>query len=403
MSRSLRLPAVAVVAAVLVAQGAVLLLRPRDAGPAPLPVEPGTYFSEAQLGKAEAFRDGQVLLYGVEVLVGLVVLALLVARPPRALRRPFRRPVLAGAVTAAGVSLALGLATLPVAIAMRERARDVGLVTQDWGGYAADVARGQAISAAIAAAGGALLLFGLRRFGRRWWIPGAAVVVAYAVALTYLAPVVLEPIFNRFTPLPEGRLRAEVLELAERAGVDVGEVYEMDASRRTTAANAYVAGLGATKRVVLYDNLLRDFTPAEVRSVVAHELAHVHHRDVPIGLLFVAITTPVGLWAAARVVARAAPEGGPRAVPAAALAIAIVVPAITTVSNQMSRLVEKRADAYALELTREPDALIGLQRRLAVQNVSDPDPPGWRTFLLATHPPTLERIGLAEAMRRERP
>jgi STE24 endopeptidase len=103
------------------------------------------------------------------------------------------------------------------------------------------------------------------------------------------------------------------------------------------------------------------------------------------------------------VVARAAPEGGPRAVPAAALAIAIVVPAITTVSNQMSRLVEKRADAYALELTGEPDALIGLQRRLAVQNVSDPDPPGWRTFLLATHPPTLERIGLAEAMRRERP
>jgi STE24 endopeptidase len=400
--KSLRLPIAAVVAAVLVAEAAVLVLRPRDTGPTPLPVDAASYFSGAQIAKAEAFRDGQFVLYVADVAVGLAVLALLVARPPRALRRDHRRPVLAGAAAGAAVSLALGVAGLPVAAIARERAMDVGLVTQSWGGWAGDVVRSQGISAAIAGAGGALLVFGIRRFGRRWWIPGAAVVVAYAVAITYAAPVLLEPVFNRFTPLPQGELRAEVLELAARADVDVGEVYSVDASRRVTSANAYVAGLGATKRVVLYDNLLRDFEPAEIRSVVAHELGHVHHRDVPTGLLWVALVAPVGMWAVARVADRAGARGDAAAVPAVALAIAIVVPAVTMVSNQMSRGVERRADAFALELTRDPDALVGLQTRLAGRNLSDPDPPAWRSGLLGTHPTAVQRIGQAEAFRAER-
>ncbi len=403
MPKSLRLPIAAVVAAVLVAEAAVLVLRPRDTGPAPLPVDAASYFSGAQIAKAEAFRDGQFVLYVADVAVGLAVLALLVARPPRALRGDHRRPVLAGAAAGAAVSLALGVAGLPVAAIARERAMDVGLVTQSWAGWAGDVVRSQGISAAIAAAGGALLVFGIRRFGRRWWIPGAAVVVAYAVAITYAAPVLLEPVFNKFTPLPRGELRTEVLDLAAEADVDVGEVYSVDASRRVTSANAYVAGLGATKRVVLYDNLLRDFEPQEIRSVVAHELGHVHHRDVPTGLLWVALVAPVGMWAVARVADRAGARGDAAAVPAVALAIAIVVPAVTMVSNQMSRDVERRADAFALDLTRDPDALIGLQTRLATRNLSDPDPPAWRSGLLATHPTAVQRIGQAEAFRTERP
>ena len=148
----------------------------------------------------------------------------------------------------------------------------------------------------IAAAGGALLVFGLRRIGRRWWLAGAAVVVAFGVITTYAGPVVLDPLFNDFKPLPQGKLRTDVLELAREAGVDVGEVYEIDASRRTTAANAYVNGLGHTKRVVLYDNLLKDFTPAETRLVVAHELGHAHYHDVRNGLIWLAIVALPGMW-----------------------------------------------------------------------------------------------------------
>ena len=295
------------------------------------------------------------------------------------------------------------MATLPVSAIASERARDVGLVTQGWLGWAGDVAKSEAIGALFAAAGGALLIVGMRRFGRRWWIPGAATVVAFGVIITYAGPVVLDPVFNKFKRLPAGETRSDVLALAKRAGVDVGEVYEIDASRRTSAANAYVNGLGHTKRVVLYDNLLRDFTPAEVRLVVAHELGHVRHRDVPRGLLYLAIVAPFGMFAVARLGERLAPRdaaGTPLALPAMVLAVALVAPTITVVSNQLSRAVERSADGFALELTREPETQIAFQRKIAIKNVSDPDPPDWVTFLLGTHPPTIERIGQAATAAR---
>ena len=187
-----------------------------------------------------------------------------------------------------------------------------------------------------------------------------------------------------------------MLDLARRAGVDVGEVYSVDASRRTTAANAYVTGLGRTKRVVLYDTLLKDFTPAETRLVVAHELGHVRHRDVPHGLLWVALVAPFGTLAVARAGERLT-RPGTTSVPAVALALALLAPAVTTISNQLSRAIERRADAFALDLTGEPDAMVGFERRITLQNVGDPDPPRWQQLLLGTHPSTMERIGQALA------
>jgi STE24 endopeptidase len=234
------------------------------------------------------------------------------------------------------------------------------------------------------------------RFGRRWWIPGAAAITGFAVVMTFLGPVLLDPVFNKFTPLPAGSTREDVLELARKAGVDVGQVYEVDASRRTTAANAYVNGIGHTKRVVLYDTLLKDFTPAETRLVIAHELGHVHYDDVPHGLLWLALVAPLTTLALARVSERLTVPGA-TAVPAVALSLALLTPAITVVSNQLSRAIERRADDFALRMTGEPDAMVGFERRITLQNVGDPDPPAWRQFLLGTHPDTMERIGQALA------
>jgi STE24 endopeptidase len=398
--RTVGLP-IALVAAVVVAEVAVFILRPRDLGPAPVPVEARAYFSADQLGKAEAFRSGQLWLYGATLLIEVGVLVLVVRRPPaRLLRAGRRHPVIAGAATAAALSVAVGLAALPVSAVAQERARDVGLVTQGWLGWAGDVAKSQAIGALFAAGGGALLIGGMRRFGRRWWIPGAAAVVAFGVIITYAGPVVLDPLFNTFKRLPAGQTRSDVLTLARRAGVDVGQVYEIDASRRTSAANAYVNGIGHTKRVVLYDNLLKEFTPAELRLVVAHELGHVRHRDVPRGLLYLLIVAPFGMFAVARLGERLAPRdslGTPAALPGMLLAVALVASVIQVESNQLSRAVERSADGFALELTHEPQTQIAFQRKIAIKNVSDPDPPGWVTFLLGTHPPTLERIGQAAA------
>jgi STE24 endopeptidase len=399
--RSWRLP-VALVTAVLVAEGAVVLLRPRDRGPEPVRVEPRAYFSEAQIEKAKAFRTGQLWIYVAQTAVGLGVLTLLVRRPPERLAA-LKRPVLAGAAVAAAISVAVGVAALPLSAVARQRAKDVGLITQDWGGWAVDVAKSQAIGAAFAVLGGAVLVFTMRRFGSRWWLPGTVAVVVFGAITTYAGPVLLDPLFNKFTPLPRGELRSEVLRLARAAGVDVGQVYVMDASRRTTAANAYVNGLGHTKRVVLYDNLIKDFTPGETRLVVAHELGHVRYQDMRNGLIWLAVVAPFGVWAAAVAAERFAPRGaayGPRAVPAVALSLAIVVPVITTVSNQLSRDVERRADAFSLTLTHDPQTFIAFQKRIAIKNVSDPDPPALPHFLLDTHPSTIERIGQAEAFKR---
>ena len=154
----------------------------------------------------------------------------------------------------------------------------------------------------------------------------------------------------------------------------------MDASRRTTAANAYVTGLGHTKRVVLYDTLLERFDPAQVELVVAHELGHVKHRDLARGMLWVAIVAPPGMYVVMLLTRRwsaraGAAPGAPGSLPALALALAVVSFGLTVVSNQLSRAVENRADAYSLELTGEPREFIELERRLALANVADPDPP----------------------------
>jgi STE24 endopeptidase len=393
----LRLP-IAIVAALVIAEAAVLLMRPRDLLE-PVDVAPRAYFSAAQIEKGKTFRSGQLWLLGAQTALELGLLVLIVRRPPRILLRERRRQVLAGAAAAAALSVSVSLVTLPVGAIARERAKHVGLVTQDWVGYAGDVVKSTAIGAVLAGAGGALLVFGMRRFGRRWWAPAAAVVVGFGVVTTYLTPIVLDPLFNTFTRLPDGPTRTAVLDLARKAGVDVGQIYVMDASRRTSAANAYVTGIGRSKRVVIYDNLLEKFTPAETRLVLAHELGHVHYRDVPHGLLYLLIVAPFGMFAVARLGERMAPRdslGTAGAVPAVVLAVAIMAPAITIISNQLSRGVEQRADQFSLELVHEPRTFIDFQKRISTTNVGDPDPPPLVRFLLGTHPSTMQRIGLAE-------
>jgi STE24 endopeptidase len=307
-----------------------------------------------------------------------------------------------------GIGAAVTVVDLPFSLWAHERAVDVGLSTQSLGPWLGDVGKAAAVSSAIAAIGGLLAMALIRRFPRGWWAPGSVLVVGAAAAMLYLQPVLVAPLFDDFEPLPDGRLRAEVLELADRAGVDVGEVYRVDASRRTSAINAYVTGLGHTKRVVLYDNLIDDYPPGQVRSVVAHELAHVKHSDVPRGLLWVALVAPAALFLVQRLSERFAggrlggeERPGPAALPAVVLAFSLVSFAAGVAGNVVSRGVEARADAFALELTDDPASFIELERSLAVRNLGDPDPPALLHALFGSHPTTVERIGYGVAYRGE--
>jgi STE24 endopeptidase len=414
--------------AVVAAGAATFALRPRSELIEPAPTAATDYFSASQLERIHDYRDPQRWLGIGGLALSTGTLALIAVRPSRRLRRALERgaarPILAAAATGGALSLVLVVVGLPLGAVAEQRARDFGLSTQDWGGWIGDAAKSAGIGAVFAALGGALLMALIRRFPRSWWALGAAAAVVFSAVFVSYSPVLIDPLFNKFTALPDSPLRTEVLALAHKDGIDVGQVYKIDASRRTTGANAYVNGIGHTKRVVLYDNLLKDFTPDQVRSVVAHELGHVKHRDVPRGLLWLAIVAPAGMLVIQRLTERLAPGGaaageaagrrargasavpgrvrggsggrpGPIVIPAAALSIAVVSFVLNIPGNALSRQVERSADGHALDLDGDPAAFIAVERKLALQNLGDPDPPDWLQLVFGTHPKTVDRIGYA--------
>ena len=380
------------------AEGGRRLLAPRAPALEPVRIDPATYFSAEEIARGRRYARPQLALAMARSAIDLGALVLLARRPPAGLRRTWSSPGVGGAVTAAGLSLTLSLPSLPLRVLARRRAIAVGLDTQSWGAWAGDLAKASAISTVIVSGAGAGVVTGTRRYPRGWWAPVAAGSVVFGGVLAALAPIVLDPIFNDFEPLPDGETRADVLALARDAGVTVGEVYSVDASRRTTAANAYVTGLGPTKRVVLYDTLLDRYGRDEIRLVVAHELGHVHHRDVPRSIIYAAMVAPAAALAVQRLSWELSPQRGtPGTLPALALAAALVTAPIGLIGNHLSRAIERRADHFSLKLAGAPDAFVSFERTIALQNVADLDPPRWVTRLLASHPPTAERIGAAVA------
>jgi STE24 endopeptidase len=380
----------------------VHLLRPRERPIAPARIDLADYFSDSEIARGARFARPQLALGLARGAIELGVLSVAQAAARRVPRSVANRPIVGGALAAAALSGATSVVPLPLAALSRRRAIAVGLVTQSWRGWAIDLAKANAIGTGLAAAGGGLVVAVTRRYPRGWWAPAGGGSVVVGALFAALAPVVFAPIFNDFTPVPEGETRSDVLELAKAAGVKIGQVYSVDASRRTTAANAYVTGLGPTKRVVLFDTLLSRFSRDEVRVVVAHELAHVRYRDVLRGVAYAAIIAGPSAFAVQRLSwALSVERGTPGSVAPLALAAALIGAPTGMIGNRLSRAIERRADEYSLELSEAPEAFISFERRIAVQNVADLRPPGAVTALFATHPPTAERIGAAVAWSRQ--
>src|SRR6266508_5399324 len=304
-----------------------------------------------------------------------------------------------------------GLVTLPLAAWREVIMRRYGLSTQRWGGWAVDVLKGYAIGAVL----GAVTLLGFyalaRYAGEAWWVWAALGAAALTVLLSFVFPVLIEPVFNKFTPMPDGPLRASLLALAERDGVPVRDVLVAGASRRTRAVNAYVSGLGPTRRIVVYDTLLREAPAAEIRSVVAHELGHAKDRDVVTGTMVTALGAAaavcvlylLGSWAGLLRRAGIDSLAHPRSVGLLLALVAVAGLAATPLQNIVSRRVEARADAHALALTADPTTFEAMQGRLALVNLGDVDPNQVEYALFASHPSTVERIAIARAWARAHP
>jgi STE24 endopeptidase len=306
------------------------------------------------------------------------------------------------------VLLLTDLVTLPFAAWRHTVLVRYGLSTQDWGGWAVDLLKGAAIGAALGAVALAAFFTLTRYVPNWWWAWGAAGAAGLVILMSFIFPVLIEPVFNKFTPMPEGQLRTSLMEMAARDGVPAKDVLVADASRRTTALNAYVSGIGPTRRIVVFDTLLKEAPPSEVESVVAHELGHAKDGDVVTFTLIGALGTAVmviglyllGGWSWLLRLAGVESLREPRAI-GLLLAIAAVAGLLATpVQSYVSRLIEARADAHALALTREPATFEEMQKRLSLVNLADPDPPAWEQDLFGSHPTTVERIAAARAFAR---
>jgi STE24 endopeptidase len=396
--------ALATAGAVALAARAPASLRAAEPGRAALDPARGARFSDEQVRRGAAYSRPRYLAFALGVTLEIVLVVVLARGPWTGLvDRIERLPggwALHAAVAGVAVAVIASLVTLPLAYVRGYAIEHAwGLSTQDVMGWLSDRGRALAVGAATSAIT-AVAFFGVVRWQpRTWWVWGWIAFTGLSAALVFLWPVVVAPLFNRFTPLEEG-LAARVRALARAAEVEVEEVLVADASRRSTVENAYVAGLGSTRRIVLYDTLLRDGREQEALYVAAHELGHEAERHVLKGLLLSAAGLLVGFaalawlssrpglwsWAGARGV------GDLRALPALMLFGAVMGLVVLPVQNTVSRSFEKRADEIAVALTGDPETATRVLRRLALNNLADLRPPAPVVLALYSHPPIPQRI-----------
>jgi STE24 endopeptidase len=277
-----------------------------------------------------------------------------------------------------------------------------GLGTQSAGGWVSDTVKGLVLMGVLGLAGLEVLYWLLGAFPVWWWVPMAVLLWLFSAASLWLAPLLLMPLFYKIEPLNNPELVARLTRLAESAGAKVRGVYVMDMSSRTTAANAMLAGLGSTRRIILGDTLLSNYTDDEIETVLAHELAHHVHNDLLWGLAFEAVIVAVGMWLTSVLLAWGVAAFGYRgvgdvaSVPLFVATMGIFGLLTMPLTNFLSRQRERAADLYALKITGNSTAFRSVMLKLAGQNLSDADPPAWVRLLFYSHPPIGERIRVVD-------
>ena len=358
--------------------------------------DPLRFFSSDEVSRARRYHRPLYIVRIVAVALDVALLALLAytgagdALDPQSLPWWGRAPLYAAIVVSA-----LAVVGLPLGLwSGLYRERRWGFSTQRLGGWVSDRAKELAVNAILAG----LTFLGIVALARAlpgWWVvPVAAMLASAALLLSFVAPVVLEPLFNRYERLRDEGLTAALRMLADRGEVPVRDVLVQDTSRRTRKANAYVSGFGRTRRVVVSDTLLDEASPAEVQVVVAHELAHTRYRHVLQGTILligfvVAGTTAIWALLGLRV-------ADPHEIPLVMLIALGVGLLIAPLGSAVSRSWERSADRFALALTGDRDAYRSTFRRLARTNLSDLDPPRLVYVATFTHPTPPDRLAAAD-------
>lgn len=280
--------------------------------------------------------------------------------------------------------------------------RKYGLSSEPLVNWLGDYAKALALVLLLTMAGAVTVYGAVHVAGRAWWLLAAGLFGLGAVALSRIAPVLLMPLFFRFRPLDRERLRVRLLDLSRRAGVPVVGAFEWGLGEKTTRANAALVGVGRTRRILVSDTLLRNYSDDEIEVILAHEFAHHIHHDIWTGLALETLIVAAALFAAAVAVQRVGPRFGvstvadPAGIPLLILAAGAVSLALTPLANAWSRRNERRADRFALALTGGREPFITAMRRLGVQNLAEERPSAPVFWFFHTHPTIDERITVAK-------
>jgi len=314
------------------------------------------------------------------------------------------RPWLALAAMALAVGAGWRFLTLPLTwLAAFWLPRRFGLLHQSFAHWVWDAVKAGALGGALALAG-IEMVYALLRWTPWWWLAAAAAFLLAAILLTLVAPVWLVPLFYRLEPLADGELRERLLRLGRRTGVPVLGVWVGDQSRKSRTANAAVTGLGRTRRIILFDTVVREFTADEIEAVLAHELAHHAHADIWRGLAVQGAVTLATFWLADRLLAAGAAGlglAGPADLAGLPLLLLIALGAgvvALPLTNGWSRHVERQADDFAVHALGSAGAFVAAMERLARLNLAERDPHPLKEFLLYSHPAIGRRVARAQAL-----
>jgi len=302
------------------------------------------------------------------------------------------------------ISKILGLGMEYYSVRLEHRYK---LSNQKFRGWAWDEAKGFLVSTLLICVLVELLYFVIRRFPEYWWLVAWIGFLGVVVLLAQLAPVILFPIFYKFEPLQDEDLKTRLVHLGERAGTRVRGVYKWHLSEKSKKANAALTGLGSTRRIILADTLLDNYSPDEIEAVLAHELGHHVHKHILKGIAMQAAVTFIGFWAANWTLHYALDRWHIfeslfdfANLPLLVLVFAVLWFLLMPALNAFSRFNERQADRYAFENIPSVGPFISAMNRLAEQNLAERTPVAWVEWWFHSHPAITRRVAAAEVWQR---
>ncbi len=369
--------------------------------------DPTTYFTVEEVDRSKRYvRPLQIASLGSLACGIVTMVAIIAARFPQTIveKTGVSGWVIELLVIIAALSVLLTLCDLPIAV-WKTFVHETkwGFNKQTPKMFVLDLIKSTLIYGLILQAMLLVPVWALIRATDLWWLWGGLVITSISLILAFVYPVLILPAFNKFTPLEEGPLRARLRELAARAGVNISEFDVMDASKRSTKDNAFFVGMGSTRRVVLYDNML-SLPDTNTEVVVAHEIGHWRRGHITRNLVMGVVRMPLLLGATAAVVSQGwflrlagvDSLGDPAAMPALFSVAALLFIVIRLFDASISRWFEREADFDALELTRDPASFEQVWRNMIDRNLPDLTP-SWWVRVRATHPPIHERLAHGRA------